>query len=661
MAGGLVEWILRLRTEGADALRGVAKDADAAADATRRADAAAEDYGDAAGRVGEGAGKLAQGLGLVDERAAAVAQGVADVADVLEVAAAASSAGGLAMGVLGGALVAAAAAAAPLAGHLLVLSREQEEAAARAQFLADHLHDLDEATRQYEDAVLAAAVATGRLSEEQARLQAIQDGANRAVADFRTSQEEQRREAEASFFANERYLRGLDVLPEFLSTAIDYYGGFSSAQAEARFQLDELDRIEGQHQETIARTVDEQIRATNATQRATAARQGSAAATREEAEAARYLAEQQRMAAEMATEAEQALAAQAAAMAGLRQMELLGATDAERANALADERVAKALEFYEVTRDTLALEQALAGIEADRSEALQAAFNAQAQANTTTSRGAAGVTGDTLSTVAGAVSDPLSAIATAGGPIAAGVIAAVQAVSDLGGTLNGLRDLLGSVADNLANGGKALAGFVADAIGEFVPAILGAVDDFVLGFIGGIPEILRGIAEGLPQLAVSFLQLFSPLAAVLAVEIGFTLIDVLTDPQTWVRVGQSFADGVIDALLGVADSFAGAVDGVLGTGATAGAANDIAGFFSDLFAGSFATGTDFVPRTGLALVHQGERIVPAAGTSSGTTAGMMGGGGGVVINLPAGLLWGVPRDFAREVERVADRGIRWGM
>ena len=48
----------------------------------------------------------------------------------------------------------------------------------------------------------------------------------------------------------------------------------------------------------------------------------------------------------------------------------------------------------------------------------------------------------------------------------------------------------------------------------------------------------------------------------------------------------------------------------------AGIGNAIGSFFSD-FLGSFAVGSDFVPADGLAMVHRGERIVPAAENRAG--------------------------------------------
>lgn len=47
--------------------------------------------------------------------------------------------------------------------------------------------------------------------------------------------------------------------------------------------------------------------------------------------------------------------------------------------------------------------------------------------------------------------------------------------------------------------------------------------------------------------------------------------------------------------------------------------SDAGGFLSQLFTGSFASGTDYVPRTGLALVHQGEKIIPAASSRAASS------------------------------------------
>lgn len=58
-------------------------------------------------------------------------------------------------------------------------------------------------------------------------------------------------------------------------------------------------------------------------------------------------------------------------------------------------------------------------------------------------------------------------------------------------------------------------------------------------------------------------------------------------------------------------------------GSVGNAFGDLGGFFARLFGpslvGVFASGTDYVPRTGLAMVHQGERIIPAARNRAGAT------------------------------------------
>ena len=61
----------------------------------------------------------------------------------------------------------------------------------------------------------------------------------------------------------------------------------------------------------------------------------------------------------------------------------------------------------------------------------------------------------------------------------------------------------------------------------------------------------------------------------------------------------------------------------------------------------FAEGTDYVPQTGLALVHQGEKIIPASQNSSTY-------GGSVTHNHTWNITAGPnadPREIAREVAR----------
>jgi hypothetical protein len=62
------------------------------------------------------------------------------------------------------------------------------------------------------------------------------------------------------------------------------------------------------------------------------------------------------------------------------------------------------------------------------------------------------------------------------------------------------------------------------------------------------------------------------------------------------------------------------------SGFLSGLAGSAGSFLSGLIPG-FATGTDFVPRTGLALVHQGEKITPAAENRAGM------GGRNIVFNI----------------------------
>lgn len=132
-----------------------------AEEATRKASEASKELGDRFGHVGSGAGKLAGALDMLAPGLGSVGQGIADLADVGEVAA--GSLGSFAAPAVG-ALAAAALLAVPVIMHLSA-EMEAEAEAARVMGLAN-----DYARKQLElqrTAALDLAMATGQLNQTQ--------------------------------------------------------------------------------------------------------------------------------------------------------------------------------------------------------------------------------------------------------------------------------------------------------------------------------------------------------------------------------------------------------------------------------------------------------------------------------------------------------------
>lgn len=266
------------------------------------------------GALGSNTAKLAGAMDMLGPSAGGATRAVADLADVGEVGTVVVGALGGVSGALAVGLVALAGAVAPVAGQLYVMHREAAEADARTQFLAEHADDLASALEGLETALTDAAIATGRLSEEQGEYVKNQDAATRALAEFRKSQEPARQAAEEQADAAETMLTKLEVLPGFLATAIDYYGGYTSAQKEAIWTLTELDKKEDEHQIIVSETLAATDEATAATQRNEKARKATADAVKIAAKAEREYADASRAAQSAMDEFSARAASSAAAM-----------------------------------------------------------------------------------------------------------------------------------------------------------------------------------------------------------------------------------------------------------------------------------------------------------------------------------------------------------
>lgn len=129
-----------------------------------------------------------------------------------------------------------------------------------------------------------------------------------------------------------------------------------------------------------------------------------------------------------------------------------------------------------------------------------------------------------------------------------------------------------------------------------------------------------------------------------ASEFGLTFASAIGEFIKHPTDGKTFLSALLDDLLqittqlliikplteGLTEVFGGAAASSSGGKQVAGFGNAIGDFFKSIV-GSFAAGTDYVPADGLAMVHKGEKIVPASENKRGGGSSMS-----IVNNWPAG-------------------------
>jgi hypothetical protein len=225
----------------------------------------------------------------------------------------------------------------------------------------------------------------------------------------------------------------------------------------------------------------------------------------------------------------------------------------------------------------------------------------------------------------------------AGGQAAAGFGQAI-----LGGAGAPAVGGVSSIVSLLAEGPKAIRESAADlqkslmtamktlpiAIGEILPEFLTKLPAAI---VDAIPALIAGMVEATPKM-------MKAVAVDLPIAIGRAILEA--DWSGMVKsIGESFKSWWESIKDWIANLFSvvdrnedgGANWKRIGLAAATGGASEVVRGVSNM--GSFQAGARFVDRTGMALIHKNEQIIPRGGSTTGTAARTMGGGGGVNVTI----------------------------
>lgn len=582
----VAEAILRVRDQASGPLHGIATAASDAEDSLDRAADAAGDAssrfasaGDAFGNVGGAAGKLAGGLDMLVPGLGSVAQSIADLADVGEVAAGGLSSISGGLGVVASAAAVAGVALAALAAAYAVVGNAMSDQTALTLEAAAAYVEADRSAAQLAGTVeaLAAAQAATSAAFEDAQQQV--DLLTGALTSYEVAA------ARAGAAVRDTARAEIDILRERLRIQLE---GLAAARAvisadastaeqkaQAIRQEAELSRAAGQTRLALT-----ELKA--ATEEQAGTLEGlivkealDAEEKRKQADASRAAAEAERARTGALKEAE--AAAQAAADAeAKRRAQLLATIEAEGEQiygARQNPQIQFLTEFYQLLSQAsdqqdfqllmadLAVGMTRFGLTAEQAAAAQDALNA--------AMGAA--PGATPGTVPGSLDEvgKAQAVTSAAGSLAgltaldptgisAAVVAGLQTVADLGaggGLLGEVETLLSDAAKGLPALGDALVSFSGNLFETILPQLIEGAAGALTGVVNALPDILTGALNAIPEIIEAAIGSLDDLlvgtfrmAFTLVPELLIASLEVLLDPQFWIDVATAFLEGLLDAL-----------------------------------------------------------------------------------------------------------------
>jgi len=243
----------------------------------------------------------------------------------------------------------------------------------------------------------------------------------------------------------------------------------------------------------------------------------------------------------------------------------------------------------------------------------------------------------------------------------------------INGVVDGIPELIGVIASEAPTIALELATFMPRVGAALIAAILSpstwvdAGKMLVDGFISGMSEMfsdlggmLTGIFSGF-NAAVEFL--------VRGAGSLYDGIVSLFSADTWVSIGEGIAQALADlfaAIFGSPDQ-PGAFDKG-GWFDTAGkdignwfsqAGRDTKRWFDQGLVGSYDVGSDYISRSGLAMVHEGEAVVPAHGATQAAILGRAASGGGATYVLN-GVIASNVEELVRTLREAERQGVSIG-